>query len=104
MSDQFRRQANHYPELFLLFIYVTPGCMPIVLWDNRELPREGKIPAAGDEDRPAISEVALLDGSARQNAEPFGDGNQFSQGLHLHLLHDAVTMSLDGTLRGAQLL
>jgi hypothetical protein len=54
----------------------------------------------------------LTDGSGRlsasghitQNADPFGEGNKFRQGLDLDLLHHPMAMSLNGTLGHAELM
>jgi hypothetical protein len=63
-----------------------------------------KTDASGGELRPSHSGTAgwrclgRLSRSRRKNADAFGKGNEFSQGLDLHFLHHPVAMGLDGAL------
>ena len=46
------------------------------------------------------STYLTFDTRAGQDVEPIGNGYKFGERRHLHLLHDAMAVSLDGTLRG----
>src|SRR6185437_585740 len=87
-------------ESFLIYSSTwRRGELPLVLWDNvRCLNAE---PSQPEMKVAQSSTVAIVDAGLEQDAKPLGNGDEFGERLHLHLFHDAVTMSLDGAFRRA---